>query len=34
MFCIGYGGLSFISMCNIDSGGLIVCKDLRGRWFL
>lgn len=34
MFCIGYGGFSFISICNIDSGGLIVCKDWIGRWYL
>ena len=34
MFCTGHGGSSPISTCNTDSGGPIVCKDLRGRWSL
>jgi len=34
MFCTGHGGSSPISTCNTDSGGPIVCKDWRGRWFL
>ena len=34
MFCTGHGGSSPISTCNTDSGGPIVCKDRRGRWFL
>lgn len=34
MFCTGHGGSSPISTCNTDSGGPIVCKDWKGRWYL